>query len=109
DRLATQRERRAFALDAHAVNPLNGELVPCFASDYVLMEYGTGAIMAVPGHDQRDYEFAQQVGVPVRIVVEPPPGTDVDGTYEGDGVMVDSGPFTGMPTTEGKPAVIRHL
>ncbi len=109
DRLATQRERKAFALDAHAVNPLNGELVPCFASDYVLMEYGTGAIMAVPAHDQRDFEFAQQVGAPVRVVVKPSDGSEPDVPFEADGVMVDSGQFTGTPASEGKGAVIRYL
>lgn len=109
DRLAMQRERRVFDLQAHAVNPLNGERVPCFASDYVLMEYGTGAIMAVPAHDQRDHEFAQQLGLEIRVVVEDPEGMPVDTAHEGEGIMVNSGPFTGMHTTEGKPAVIAHL
>ena len=109
ERLATQRERRVFDLQAHAINPLNGEEVPVFASDYVLMEYGTGAIMAVPAHDQRDFEFAQQVGLPIRPVIEPPGEPPEAASYDGEGVMVDSGPFTGMHTTEGRPAVIRHL
>ena len=109
DRLAMQRDRQAFDLHAHAVNPLNGEQVPVFASDYVLMEYGTGAIMAVPAHDQRDYEFAQQLGLPIRVVVEDPEGNPVDTAHEGEGVMVESGPFTGMHTSEGKAAVIAHI
>lgn len=109
DRLATQRERRAFPLEAHAINPLNGEQVPCFASDYVLMEYGTGAIMAVPAHDQRDYEFAQQMGLEIRTVVEAPDGSPADTAHEGEGVMVNSGPFTGKHTSAGKPEVIEHL
>jgi leucyl-tRNA synthetase len=109
ERMATQRERRAFELQAHAINPLNGEEIPVYASDYVLMEYGTGAIMAVPGHDQRDFEFAQQLGLPVRIVVEAPDGSPADTAHEGEGVMVNSGPFTGKHTTVGKPAVIAHL
>ncbi len=109
ERLATQRERRAFDLHAHAVNPLNGDEIPVFASDYVLMEYGTGAIMAVPGHDQRDYEFAQQLALPVKVVVEAPDGSPADTAHEGEGVMVNSGPFTGMHTSQGKPAVIEHL
>jgi leucyl-tRNA synthetase len=119
ERLATQRERRAFDLQAHAINPLNGEKVPCLASDYVLMEYGTGAIMAVPAHDQRDYEFAQQLGLEIRKVVDPAGGSggaaaggrQVAGgeAYEGEGVMVNSGPFTGTHTVEGRPAVIKHL
>jgi leucyl-tRNA synthetase len=109
ERLATQRSRRVFDLQSHAVNPLNGEEIPVFASDYVLMEYGTGAIMAVPAHDQRDFEFAQQVGLPIRVVVEDPEGQPADTAHEGEGVMVESGPFTGMHTTEGRPAVIKHL
>jgi leucyl-tRNA synthetase len=109
ERLATQRERKAFDLLAHAVNPLNGEEIPVFASDYVLMEYGTGAIMAVPAHDQRDYEFAQQMSLPIRVVVEDPDGNPADTAHEGEGVMVESGPFTGTHTTEGRPAVIKHL
>jgi len=109
ERLATQRERRAFDLSAHAINPLNGEHVPVFASDYVLMEYGTGAIMAVPGHDQRDFEFAQQLGLPIRVVVEDPDGNPADTAHEGEGVMVNSGPFTGRHTTEGRPEVIKYV
>ena len=109
ERLATQRERRAFDLGAHATNPLNGEQVPVFASDYVLMEYGTGAIMAVPAHDQRDFEFAQQLGLPVRVVVQDPDGNPADTAHEGEGVMVDSGPFSGLHTAEGRTAVVRHL
>jgi leucyl-tRNA synthetase len=109
ERLATQRARRVFALEAHAVNPVNGEEIPVFASDYVLMEYGTGAIMAVPAHDQRDFEFAQQVGLPIRVVVQDPDGQPTDTAHEGEGVMVDSGPFSGMHTSEGRPAIIRHI
>jgi leucyl-tRNA synthetase len=105
ERLATQRERRAFDLRAHAVNPVNGEEVPVYASDYVLMEYGTGAIMAVPGHDQRDFEFAQQLGLPITRVIE----SDGELPYEGEGVIVNSGPFTGLGSAEGRRAVIDHL
>ncbi len=71
ERLAVERERKAFDLGAKAINPVNGEEVPVFASDYVLMEYGTGAIMAVPAHDQRDFEFARQLGLPIRLVITP--------------------------------------
>jgi leucyl-tRNA synthetase len=109
ERLATQRARRAFDLQAYAINPLNGEQMPVFASDYVLMEYGTGAIMAVPAHDQRDFEFAQQMGLPVRVVVQDPDGQPTDTAHEGEGVMVDSGMFTGMHTKQGRPAIIKHI
>jgi leucyl-tRNA synthetase len=109
DRLAMQRERRVFDLQAHATNPLNGEQVPVYASDYVLMEYGTGAIMAVPAHDQRDYEFATQLGLPIRPVVEAPSDVPADEAFEAEGVLIDSGPFTGMPSDQAKAAIIKHL
>ncbi len=114
DRLAMQRDRRVFDLKAHAINPLNGEEVPVFASDYVLMEYGTGAIMAVPAHDQRDYEFADQLGLPIRPVVKPaetpPAETQADGqAFEAEGVLIDSGPFTGMSSAEARAAIVEHL
>jgi len=104
ERLATKRERRAFDLKAHAINPLNGEEVPVFASDYVLMGYGTGAIMAVPGHDSRDFEFAHQIGARITRVVD---GDDLP--FEGIGTLVNSGPFTGMSSEDGKRAIIAHL
>ncbi|HSL12594.1 MAG TPA: leucine--tRNA ligase [Actinomycetota bacterium] len=94
--------KEGVALGVHAVNPVNGERVPCFVAPYVLMEYGTGAIMAVPAHDQRDFEFAREHGLPVRVVIEPPTGpVDPDAMTEAlphDGVMVNSGPFDGEPS-----------
>jgi len=87
-------------LGVHAVNPVNGERVPCYAAPYVLTEYGTGAIMAVPAHDQRDFEFARTHDLPIRVVIRPEGGSAIDpGSLEGpladEGVMVDSGPFDG--------------
>jgi leucyl-tRNA synthetase len=89
-------------LGVHAVNPVNGERVPCYAAPYVLIGYGTGAIMAVPAHDQRDFEFARAHDLPVRVVIQPE-GEVLDGdamteAYAGEGVMVNSGPFDGRPT-----------
>jgi leucyl-tRNA synthetase len=85
------------ALGVYAVNPVNGERVPCFVAPYVLMEYGTGAIMAVPAHDERDFGFARAHGLPVRAVIQPEGETlDADAmteAYAGEGVMVNSGPF----------------
>ncbi len=83
-----------------AVNPANGAAIPLWVANYVLDEYGTGAVMAVPAHDQRDFEFARHYGLPVRTVIAPDPasvarGEDLKAAYEGDGVMVDSGPFDG--------------
>jgi leucyl-tRNA synthetase len=109
DRMATQRERRAFDLGAHVINPLNGEEVAVYASDYVLMEYGTGAIMGVPAHDQRDYEFAKQLGLPIRPVVEPSEPPPDGEAFEAEGVLVNSGPFSGLPSDEAKTKIIDHL
>jgi leucyl-tRNA synthetase len=105
--------REGIALGVHAVNPVNGEKVPCFVAPYVLMEYGTGAVMGVPGHDQRDFEFAREHGLPVRVVIQPEgevrdPETMTE-SYDHEGVMVSSGPFDGTPSPEGIPRVIEWL
>ena len=90
------------ALGVHAVNPVNGEQIPCFVAPYVLMEYGTGAIMAVPAHDERDFAFARAHGLPIRPVIRSEGETvDPDAmteAYPGEGVMVNSGPFDGEAT-----------
>jgi leucyl-tRNA synthetase len=105
DRVALQAQRRAFDLRASARNPVNGEEIPVFAADYVLMGYGTGAIMGVPAHDQRDFEFARQLGLAIRVVIAPEDEElDPDAmtqAYEGEGVMVSSGPFNGTPSRAG--------
>lgn len=90
-----------------AINPVNGEEVPIWIANYILMEYGTGAIMGVPAHDQRDFEFARAYGIPVRVVINPKSGEVLNGetmekAFEEDGVQVNSGPFDGMPTEEAK-------
>jgi leucyl-tRNA synthetase len=101
--------KEGVALGVHAVNPVNGERVPCFVAPYVLMEYGTGAIMAVPGHDQRDFEFARQHGLEVREVIRPAgverSAGEMTGAYDHEGVMVNSGPFDG----ELSPASIQKV
>ncbi|HVE92928.1 MAG TPA: leucine--tRNA ligase [Actinomycetota bacterium] len=112
ERMSMASQRRAFALEARAINPLNGEEVPVFASDYVLMEYGTGAVMAVPAHDQRDFEFARQYDLPLRVVVQDRDYLDpqeMTEAFEGSGVMVNSGPFDGLDSEPGKRAVIELL
>jgi leucyl-tRNA synthetase len=105
--------REGIPLGVHAVNPVNGEKVPCFVAPYVLMEYGTGAIMGVPFHDQRDFEFAREHALEVRVVIQPEgEELDPDGMAEawmGEGLMVRSGPFDGMRTPESIPAVIEWL
>jgi leucyl-tRNA synthetase len=102
DRLSTEREKTGVFLGRYAVNPVNGERIPIWAADYVLAEYGTGAIMAVPAHDQRDLDFALRFGLPVRVVVdtgaEDPAVTGVATMH--DGVMVNSGPYDGLIADE---------
>ncbi len=105
--------REGLPLGIHAVNPVNGEKVPVFVAPYVLMDYGTGAIMGVPGHDQRDFEFAREHGLEIRIVIEPE-GMDADPAsmteaWPHQGVMVNSGPFDGTPSPESIERVIEWL
>ena len=107
DRLSTEREKTGVFLGAYAVNRLNGERVPIFTSDYVLMTYGTGAVMGVPAHDARDYEFARKYRLPIRMVIAP---VDWDGTepteaYLGDGFMTNSGRYEGLTNQEGTEAI----
>ena len=108
DREAADTKEGVF-LGVHAVNPVNGEQIPVYAAPYVLMEYGTGAIMAVPAHDQRDFEFARQHGLPVRVVVAPdgvaPDEATMTEALPHDGVMVNSGRFDGQ-TSPGSIATV---
>jgi leucyl-tRNA synthetase len=105
--------REGIPLGIHAVNPVNGEKVPCFVAPYVLMEYGTGAVMGVPGHDQRDFEFAKEHGLEIRVVIQPEgevrDAAEMERAHDHEGVMVNSGPFDGTPSPEGIPKVIRWL
>ncbi len=105
--------REGLRLGVHAVNPVNGEKVPCFVAPYVLMEYGTGAVMGVPAHDQRDFGFAREHGLPIRVVVQPEgEARDADTmteAYDHEGVMVNSGPFDGVRSPESIAEVTRWL
>jgi len=106
-RLAEAREKTGVDTGARAVNPTNGEEIPIWIADYVLAGYGTGAIMAVPGHDQRDWEFARAFGLPVREVVR---GGDVEQeAFAGEGVAVASGFLDGLPTAEAKERMTAWL
>jgi leucyl-tRNA synthetase len=110
-RTAATAEKEGVFSGAYAVNPLTRERIPIWLANFVLMDYGTGAIMAVPAHDQRDFEFATKYRLPIRIVIQPPgePRASLESAYDGEGVMVDSGPFTGLPSREGLAAVCAHL
>ncbi|MDP3713141.1 MAG: leucine--tRNA ligase [Mycobacteriales bacterium] len=111
DRQSTDRPKTGVPLGVTAVNPLNGEELPVFAADYVLAHYGTGAIMAVPAHDQRDLDFARAFDLPVRVVVDTgeadPAETGVATT--GDGVLVNSGPLDGLPKADAIARAIEVL
>jgi leucyl-tRNA synthetase len=118
DRLGAKGASQGMRLPAVAINPVNGEEIPVWAADYVLMGYGTGAIMAVPAHDQRDFEFARRHEIPIRVVVQPDDGPVLDSATitqaaPGTGTLVDSGPFTGTrvdpQTQEGITDVIAWL
>jgi leucyl-tRNA synthetase len=108
-----EKPKTGLALGRSVTNPVNGEQIPMFVADYVLMEYGTGAIMAVPGHDERDYAFARTFGLPIRRVIEgvPPDGGDEQGLpYAGDGPLVNSDPqFDGMQNREALAAIVQWL
>jgi len=99
ERLSTEKDKTGVFIGAYAVNPVNGAQIPIWISDYVLMGYGTGAIMAVPAHDERDFQFATEFGLPIVEVIAPPGGAQgtLAEAYVGDGVMVNSGAFDGLP------------
>src|SRR3979411_940778 len=102
----TDKPKTGVPLGGTVTNPVNGEQIPMYVADYVLMEYGTGAIMAVPAHDERDHAFAQAFGMPIRRVI----GTDDDELpYTGDGPLTNSGPFDGMNNREAYDAIVAWL
>jgi leucyl-tRNA synthetase len=101
ERTAADRPKRGLRLSARVINPFNSTPVPLFLADYVLMGYGTGAIMAVPGEDERDWEFAEQQGLPIIETVKRPEGW-TGKAYAGDGVKINSGFLDGLPVTEAK-------
>jgi leucyl-tRNA synthetase len=111
DRLATDRPKSGVFLQRYAINPVNGEKLPIWASDYVLADYGTGAIMAVPAHDQRDLDFARAMKLPVRVVVqseeEDPSVSGVATT--GDGKLINSGSLNGLNKVDAITAINKQL
>ena len=111
DRMSTEREKTGVPTGAFATNPVNGERIPIWIADYVLMTYGTGAIMAVPAHDGRDFEFAKRFGLPIREVIAPPSGPQgvLREAYVGPGTMVNSGEFDGLDTKSGFERICQAL
>src|SRR5690606_11363426 len=117
ERQDASRPKTGIHLGAHAINPVNGERIPVWTADYVLADYGHGAIMAVPAHDQRDLDFALKLQLPIRVVVQT---KDADGRDEadpaesgiattGDGVLVNSGPLDGLRKEEAVEKAIEVL
>jgi len=111
DRTDLAKDKTGVFTGAHAVNPVNGNLIPIWVADYVLMSYGTGAIMAVPAHDDRDFEFAQKFSLPIIRVIEKKDenGNDVPLPFTDVGKMVNSAEYTGMSSAEVKRAIISKL
>ena len=103
ERLSTEKEKDGVFIGAYVVNRLNGERVPIWIADYVLLSYGTGAVMAVPAHDERDFAFAQKYNLPIRVVIAPPDwhGEELEQAYIEPGIMVNSGQFDGLPSEQG--------
>jgi leucyl-tRNA synthetase len=110
---AAATEKTGVDTGLHAINPVNGERVPLFVADYVLLDYGTGAIMAVPAHDERDFEFAQAFDLPVRVVVRPADGGVEEGAafvaHTENEVLVSSDGFDGLPAPEGGRRIVERL
>ena len=108
--LDQEPEKHGIFTGTYCVNPFTGSRVPIYVANFVLMEYGTGAVMAVPAHDQRDFDFARKYELPICPVIQPPgdafDGTKMTAAWEGDGVLINSGKFSGMPAIEAKKAVI---
>ncbi len=113
DRSSTDLEKTGVFTGAYAINPMNGEKVPIWIANYVLMDYGTGAIMAVPAHDQRDFDFARKYDLPIRQVIKSYDPNDEIGQLEtafaGDGHMINSDAFDGLSVEEGKQKIVAYM
>ncbi len=115
DRTAVGVTKEGVFTGAHAINPFTGQPVPIWIANFVLSDYGTGAVMSVPGHDERDFEFARKYGLPVRVVVQPaagdklPPGDSLEAAYTEDGLLVDSGDFTGLESPDARKKMAAKL
>ncbi|WDT82166.1 MAG: class I tRNA ligase family protein [Candidatus Manganitrophus sp.] len=118
-RTALNQEKEGVFTGAHAIHPITGERIPIWVANFVLMDYGTGIVMAVPAHDQRDFEFARKYHLPIRIVIQNPSGTltePAESTHrlaaaytEEAGTLVNSGPFSGLPPLEAQSAIARFV
>ena len=104
DRESTEKEKTGVFTGAYAINPVNDARIPIWIADYVMMTYGTGAIMAVPAHDERDFEFARKYDLPIPVVIAPPDwdGKPLEAAWPGDGTVVNSEPWNGVPAGKGE-------
>jgi len=109
DRTDLAKEKTGVFTGAYAINPVNGKKIPIWISDYVLISYGTGAIMSVPAHDERDFEFARKFDLPIIPVVEPPEAERDKLCFVGDGRAINSGQFDGLTTVEFKERITKWL
>ncbi|MCL2149571.1 MAG: leucine--tRNA ligase [Dehalococcoidia bacterium] len=112
ERLSVDKEKDGVFTGAYATNRLNDERVPVFIADYVLLSYGTGAVMGVPAHDERDFAFAKRYNLPMKVVIAPPNWQEeeaLSGAYTGPGRMVNSGMFNGTINTDGARDITKHL
>lgn len=110
ERLSTERTKTGVPLGTHVINPFTGDKVPLWTSDYVLIEYGTGAVMAVPAHDERDFAFAKKFNLPIKKVIENPsnPSEELTEAYIDPGVLVNSQSFNGLENTKAKEEIIKY-
>jgi leucyl-tRNA synthetase len=111
ERLSSEKEKDGVFIGAYCINRLNGKKVPIYIADYVLGSYGTGAVMAVPAHDERDFAFAKKYGIPIPVVISPPDwdGKPLEAAYTEVGKMVNSAHFNGTPSDQGIAAVSKYL
>jgi leucyl-tRNA synthetase len=115
DREAELLEKEGVFTGSYCINPVTEEEMPIYVANFVLMEYGTGAVMAVPAHDQRDFEFATKYGLPIKAVIKPEDGSHpfdakhLTAAFEEDGILFDSGAFSGMPSAQAREAITKTL
>ena len=109
DRMSSTREKTGVPTGAYAINPVNGEEVPILVADYVIASYGTGAVMGVAAHDERDFVFAQKLGLPIKRVIKGKDGVDDSLPFCEYGILTDSGEFNGMSSEDAKLAILKKL
>ncbi len=117
EKYAKADEKIGLFTGSYCINPMNNEKIPVYIANFVLMEYGTGAIMSVPAHDQRDFDFAKTYGLPIRVVIEPEEktsefrvaGSVLNEAYEGEGVLVNSGQFSGLKSPDARDEIAKYI